>query len=104
MNARAENEPLPQPKTTGTCRSCQAPIRWAVSESSGKRIPLDLMPVDDGNIVETGRTHPSGAPMVRYLKRAQSAITTSLLDDVPAPDRYVTHFATCPNADQHRHR
>jgi hypothetical protein len=90
------------------CRSCGAPIRWAVSQASGKRIPLDVEPVDDGNIVETGRTHTSGAPMVRYLKKSDRPIFPSLAlvvgGEQPVDARYVTHFATCPNADQHRRR
>lgn len=89
------------------CRSCNAPIRWAVSEASGKRIPLDPEPSEDGNIVETGRTHPTGVAMVRYLKKSQQPAMANLLalatggPELPAP-RYVTHFATCPNAEQHR--
>lgn len=92
---------------TPTCRSCGAPIRWAVSEASGKRIPLDLEPSDTGNIVETGRTHPTGVPMIRYLKKSQQPMMANLLalavagPELPAP-RYVTHFATCPNAEKHR--
>lgn len=89
-----------------TCRSCHAPIWWAVSESSGKRIPLDPEPAGDGNIVETGRTHTSGVPMVRYLKKSAAVTWPTLALAVggqqPDQERYVSHFATCPDADQHR--
>jgi hypothetical protein len=67
-----------------TCRSCGAPITWART-TSGKPIPLDPEPVDRGNLeVEDGVARP-------VLIEAGKL-------------RYVTHFATCPNAPQHRNR
>lgn len=90
------------------CRSCKQPIRWAITEKNARRIPLDLEPADDGNIVETGATDPStGAPIVRYLKKSEGVTwpTMALVlgGQEPEPQaRYVSHFATCPNADQHR--
>lgn len=90
------------------CNSCGAPIRWAISESSGKAIPLDIETVADGNIIETGMIDPSSkSPVIRYLKKSESItfpkmgdlFGSSARDDV---HRYVSHFATCPNADQHR--
>lgn len=73
------------------CRSCQAPIRWAATET-GKRMPIDAEPAPDGNITvhrdDTGTVlatvHPVGA-------------------DLEAP-RWTSHFATCPAAGQHRKR
>ena len=72
------------------CSSCSAPIRWAVT-GAGARIPLDPDPVADGNLVIEVDTDP---PEVRFVSKAR-----------PAPDgaaRFVTHFATCPNAASHR--
>lgn len=68
------------------CRSCQAPIRWKLTEA-GKRMPIDRDPVPDGNVVllDGDRVHVLHADEVA--------------DDVP---RYVSHFATCPNARGHR--
>jgi hypothetical protein len=52
---------------------------------SGKRMPIDTTPSADGNLVLIGMgAHP-----------------------VPAKwtgDRYKSHFATCPNAAQHRRK
>lgn len=66
------------------CRSCNATIRWERT-AAGKPIPLDPEPRPDGNLCirDDGRVvsdhgFPASAP------------------------RYVTHFATCPNANQHR--
>lgn len=67
---------------TAHCKSCGAPILWRVTEG-GKSIPLDVEPSDDGNLVLFGTgAHP--------------------LPKLWTGDRYKSHFATCPNADQHR--
>lgn len=83
------------------CRSCNAPIRWAMTEA-GKLIPLDLAGDAFGNIEETGtfasspRRAGEQVAVVRVL-----GSTPSLLDD-PDALRYYTHFATCPNARSRR--
>lgn len=60
---------------TQTCKSCGQPIRW-VSTEAGNAHPLDAKPekrwVVDRN--DVGRV----------------------------VEVYVSHFATCPNANQHR--
>lgn len=67
-----------------TCRSCGAEILWAVTEK-GRRIPLDA----------------------KAEKRFVSAPCDANAPDadqvhVRVEDTYVSHFATCPQADQHR--
>jgi hypothetical protein len=76
------------------CRTCHAAILWAVNAKSGKREPLDAEPREDGNIeiVEPG---PDG-PLIRHLTGEE----LPLFGEV-AP-RYVSHFATCPDAPVHR--
>jgi hypothetical protein len=66
------------------CRSCQAPIRWEMTDS-GKRIPLDPEPVENGNLRFDDHVH---------------VIVTAYADD-PMP-RYLSHFATCRDADAWR--
>lgn len=66
------------------CRSCGAPITWAITDN-GKRIPLDAEPAPNGNLI-----------LVDGVAR-----TPRIDDDVPFL-QYVSHFATCPNAQQHR--
>lgn len=79
------------------CRSCHAPMLWG-RLSSGKPVPLDAEPRPDGNIVASASAvlFPTGDFEVRYLH-----------DDETVPDgtpRYVTHFVSCPDADQWRQR
>lgn len=75
------------------CKSCNAEIVWARTDR-GRRMPLER--ADDGNIVlrdvdrvrfiRDGRVqYPGGAAELRGDER-----------------RYVSHFATCPQAAAHR--
>lgn len=77
------------------CSSCYAPIRWVITPR-GKRTPLDRDPVPDGNVVGTGRFTPEGAEHVHYLKKGETVPAGKL--------RYVSHFANCPEAREHRKR
>lgn len=74
---------------SGSCRSCGATIIWTRTEA-GKRMPIDVEPVDGGNLI---------------LKRGHGGQYWAIVaaDDIE-PTRYVSHFATCPHADQHRRR
>ena len=69
---------------TDRCRSCKASIVWAITEK-GHRIPLDAEPTVAGNLV-----------IVDGVARPPR-----IDDDVPFL-QWVSHFATCPHADQHR--
>jgi hypothetical protein len=74
----------PVPTERGTCRSCGAPIIWVVMYPSGKRMPLDARPLAGLITIELGvpDTGHSRGP-----------------DEEPL---YRSHFATCPQAAQHR--
>lgn len=65
------------------CRSCQAEIIWAQT-SGGKKIPLDAQPV-----VARG-----GFRLAEDRRGQTVALNVGTV--------YVSHFATCPNAGQHR--
>jgi hypothetical protein len=69
-----------------TCRSCEAEILWA-STCTGKPMPVNAMPCDDGNLVLQGE--PPNRVALQRLP----------MDVGPF---YASHFATCPNAEQHR--
>jgi hypothetical protein len=69
------------------CKSCDARITWVVT-TKGNSIPIDVDPAADGNIVLR-----DGIAVVLSAKAAAQA---------PERTRYKAHFATCPNAAQHR--
>jgi hypothetical protein len=71
---------------TTTCRSCGAEILWAATEK-GRRIPLDAKP--EKRFV-TAPCDPDAAGASELHVRVE--------------DTYVSHFATCPHADQHRRK
>jgi hypothetical protein len=71
-----------------TCKSCGAPIVWAFVPRTGRRMPVDADPVDDGNVI---LTRPSTSMAEAHVV-AKGAGT------------HVSHFATCPQAAEHRRR
>jgi hypothetical protein len=68
------------------CRSCGAPIRWATTEASGARIPLDVEPQAAPNIVVAPNV--LGEPIARVV--------------TPGAGETTSHFVTCPAAADHR--
>lgn len=89
---------------TGQCKSCHGPIVWALTEkrksmpvhgvtdeATGKTVPFVT---DEGNLVDTGRTAfgrlGGQVPVVKVVRKGFG--------------RWVSHFAHCPNAEQHRRR
>ena len=73
------------------CSSCEAPIFWAKTVN-GRAIPIDLESCgDDGNI--------------EVLFGSDGSVTANVVGKqrglFPAL-RYKSHFATCPNAADHR--
>jgi hypothetical protein len=83
------------------CRSCGAPIEWAVTENR-RRMPVDAEPVVDGNILLEHRGYVGDPPIARIVDADERADLQRLS---PEPlVLFVSHFATCPNAAQHRRR
>jgi hypothetical protein len=74
-----------------------AEIVWAVT-AAGKRMPVDAQPNPDGNLVLAPAASP-GQPPTAYVAPAPILL---LGGSTPRMDRYTSHFATCPNAAQHR--
>lgn len=86
-------------RANGTCKSCDAPIRWAVFDGKPGAFPLDPEPTVHGNIcvvdwrpVTNTRAIPTP---VCAIKLGRPPITAY---------RYTSHFATCPAANEHRRR
>ena len=77
---------------SASCGSCHAEIRWGRTKA-GKPIPVDAEPVEDGNLA------------VRLDEGELRTRVVRLGDPLePGEWRGTSHFATCPNADQHRKR
>lgn len=72
------------------CRSCNAPVLW-VQTPDDKWMPVDPSPHDNGN--------------VRLNDTRKKATVLGPLE-VEAYDGllFLSHFATCPQADRWRHR
>lgn len=89
--------------TTTPCSWCGAPVEWVVT-AAGNRMPLDPEPRSDGNVECTGvmvRTDKGGARQVRYV---QPQVGLFDFDVIGGAQRFVSHFATCLYADEHRTR
>jgi len=90
---RGRERPATEPSK---CRSCGADVLWA-QWASGKRMPVDSEP--------DMRPPPRGGALV--LTHRKSADVLLVVKFEPAihgssRNRYTSHFATCPNADEHR--
>lgn len=72
----------------GKCRSCDAAVVWAET-AKRKKIPLDPEPRADGNVRIAGRL-------------ADGTIIVAAL--APGEGSYVSHFASCKDAAQHRRK
>lgn len=68
-------------------RGCGAVVAW-VKLGTGRRMPIDLDPAADGNVKLTGAGHA-----FILGKRA--------IEEDTGP-RYVSHFRSCPHAEQWR--
>lgn len=88
---------LPEPD--GACRNttCAAPFRWAVT-SSGKRMPVDAEPSEDGTVIleVLDEVHPRKQVQLRAMVIGPM---DQVADDVL---RFRSHFATCPAAGKFR--
>lgn len=75
------------------CRSCGRQIRWMVTAVSGKRIPLDPAPAQDGNIRldDEGVAHALNPLEAEAARSGGEAL-------------FASHFVTCPDADRWRRR
>lgn len=72
-----------------TCRSCGASIEFVLT-AKGKRMPLDLGPSRDGNVlVRLG--HPP-----KVYKNAEEATKAMAALGIPFENLRISHFATCP--------
>ena len=77
---------------TATCSACLAPIRWVLTLGD-KRMPLNLDPSPDGNVV----------PVETEDGQIRARVLTGV--ELPAQRQaWVPHHRTCPHADDFRRR
>lgn len=76
----------------GKCSSCDAPVIWRTTPK-GRTIPIDPEPVLGGNIELVG------LDACRFLSRNE---VFELRSEGALAHR--SHFASCPNAQEHRRR
>jgi hypothetical protein len=81
------------------CRSCHAPMLW-VAMPSGKRNPLDEQPDRLGNVLLVEHTNDAG----EAWRLGVVLHNPDLLDELRelGVPLYRSHFATCPDSDEHR--
>lgn len=79
---------------TARCSSCQAEIVWTHT-LTGERMPIDLRPSPIGNI----RIDVRGVQLVATVTPDS---TPDMFDSTDSGIRYVSHFATCPQAAEWR--
>ena len=74
--------------TKTKCRRCSHPIVWTFTAANTRRMPVDLRPVRNGNLLLS-------------VDRSGDIISTVV---EPHPDklRHVAHFVTCPYANRYR--
>lgn len=88
------------------CESCKAKMIWAVS-LAGRAIPMDAKPLDAVPnparelgvfllLRRTGEDAPLALPLATV-----SALAFESAKELKVP-LFVSHFATCPNAQEHR--
>lgn len=71
------------------CRTCGAEILWLRTAATGALMPIDRVPVVDGNVaILDGKAHV-----------IKGDLFEPMIEDGP---RYKSHFATCPDAQKHR--
>lgn len=77
------------------CRSCGAPVVWALTEAA-KPMPLDKAePTAADNLIAW--QDEAGVLRVRYAHPSGLGLG-------PGERTATSHFATCPNANAHRRR
>ncbi len=76
------------------CKSCEAPIIWAVHAGTGKPAPIDAVPADGGNIMLRKAAGPDGRARIIY-----TLLTPEAAETYNGGDAHLNHFATCPDAE-----
>lgn len=86
------------------CGSCGALVEWTFTEK-GNRMPVDAEPTEAGNITIRMHRGPGEPGTAHYLSRDEKAeLQRQAVYRGDVARFFVSHFATCPDADFHRKR
>ena len=82
---------------SATCRSCGAPIEWAIT-AKGKRMPVDAEPRTDGTIL-LRHTRVGEPPRAEVLNAEEIAFERQVAANRGEELRlFVSHFVSCPQS------
>lgn len=76
------------------CRSCGAEIIWIKMKGSGKAMPCDAKPIPYREVFSNGMK----------LVTESGEVVQGCFEGTSDKTGYVSHFATCPNANRHRRK
>lgn len=79
-------------RRVATCKRCSAEMIWCRT-GRGKKMPVDAEPTAAGLFVLEGDEQD---PLAHRLANDAAATYTG--------EKYTSHFATCPNADEFRQK
>jgi hypothetical protein len=85
------------------CQACARPVLWLPNSKTGRVAPVDVDPIDGGNVELCTREVDgmgAGERAYRVLTKRELGQGPSMFE--PTPDRYTLHFATCPDAAHFR--
>lgn len=100
--SKDQHKTLPASKN---CRSCGAPVYFVYMESTGKIMPVDREPVDNGNLVlRIASTRRVVGPEDNRVTVEPGCVIGSFFHPIEhlKRNRYVSHFATCKQAKDWR--
>lgn len=72
-----------------TCDECGARIVFVIMTATGKRVPVDPIPVDDGNVCAR-----------RIGNNMHGYVISKDHPPSPAFTRFAAHFGTCPDRER----
>jgi hypothetical protein len=86
--------------TVPQCRSCHAPIRWVVSGSTGRLMPIDAEPCPNGNLRVREKLSHRG-----HTVHLADVVSGEELEALRARgEAFLSHHATCPQGRQWQRR
>jgi len=82
------------------CKSCGAEIIWIKMKGTGKAMPCDAQKVSYSENLHPG----AEGVQVQTLVTEHGTVVRTYFDSDGDKVGYVSHFATCPAASEHRKR